>query len=155
MARTLLNDVSVEDLQEALIGPWSGASRLPSLSWDATVARNYALRASDPSGEKRGSVPGADALAFVGLSFFPVAVNSRGELQTCCVKGGWKSGRFTWPLWTPFATVDAVRSLLLDGDVGDSKPPARRARGIAVVLRSGILRSDQGGYGSFTPPEVV
>lgn len=155
MVRTLLAEVSADDLQEALVGPWTGASRLPSLSWDATVARNYALRANDPSGEKRGSVPGADVLAFIGLSFFPVTANSRVELQTCCVRGGWKTGRFTWLLWKPLATADVVRSILVDPSLEESKPHERRARGIVVVLQSAILRSEQGGYGSFTPPEVV
>jgi hypothetical protein len=31
----------------------------------------------------------------------------------------------------------------------------RLALGISVVFRSRILRTDQGGYGSFTPAEVV
>jgi hypothetical protein len=30
-----------------------------------------------------------------------------------------------------------------------------RARGVAIVLRAGITRSDQGGYGGFSPALVV
>lgn len=163
MAVQLQQEVGRKELTEALVGPWTGASKLPSLSWDATVSRLYAHRATDPSGEKRGSVPGADWLAFLGLSFFPVAARG-GRLETTGVVGRWKDAEFTWPIWTPPATARTVRSLLawsdLCEDVASERPdprrPARlRARGIAVLFRSAITRSDQGGYGGFTPARVV
>lgn len=154
MVNQLVSSVTREHLREALSGPWRGDSPLPSLSWDSTMARNYALRASDPSKEKRGSVPGAELLAFLGLPLFPIAANARLELVTACVRGGWKDASFTWPLWTPRATVTAIRSLLVE-DYGRrasfGEPRERAARGVVAVFRSNILRSDQGGYGSFTP----
>ena len=92
------------------------------------------------------------------LPLFPCVASERFELVTSGITGGWKSGRFTWPLWTPLCSLDAIRAALTDQSLTEEPGgtgSARRARGIAVVLRSAILRSDQGGYGSFTPADVV
>lgn len=142
-----------EHFVEALVGPWRRVSRLPTLKWDASAPREYALRATNPAGkgEKPQGVPGADWLAFLALAFFPIAAYKK-RLRTACVTGGWKSATFSWPLWTCPAGLPAVRSLLACWGEG-SEPMARAARGIAIVFRSRILRSDQGGYGSFSPAE--
>lgn len=146
--------VSEEDLREALLGPWSGNSTLPSMSWDATVSRNYALRSSDPSKEKRGSNPGADWLAFIGLSFTASFPNGR-RLATTGVVGGWKDSVFTWPLWTAPLSACLIRAVLAMRDLRSMPADVRRARGIGSVMAASIVRSDQGGYGSFTPSAVV
>ncbi|RME25628.1 MAG: hypothetical protein D6798_08520 [Deltaproteobacteria bacterium] len=138
-------------LRAALFGPWT-EHPVKSLSWDATVFRDYALRATDPSGEKKGSVPGVEWLAFVGLGLLPVApvTSPRGpRLVTTGCTGGWKDGQFRWPLWTVPASLDAVRSLL--ATPLPSEPDSRRRIGIGAVFQSGIERSDQGGYGRFSP----
>ncbi|MCU0649629.1 MAG: hypothetical protein MUF00_16680 [Gemmatimonadaceae bacterium] len=153
MVQSLRQGVGRHDLEEALLGPWRGASALPSLSWDATQARLYALRATNPSSEKRGSVAGANWLAFQGLAYFPVWAR-RGRLQTTAVRGGWKNAHFCWPLWEVPATSAALRSLLVC-NVASWTEAERRARGVRVVLASRIERSDQGGYGSFTPAAPV
>lgn len=142
-----------EHFVEALVGPWRRASRLPTLKWDASAPREYALRATNPAGkgEKPQGVPGADWLAFLALSFFPVAVRGK-RLATACVTGGWKRGTFSWPLWVCPAGLPAVRSLLASWGEG-AEPGARTARGVAIAFRSRIRRSDQGGYGSFSPAE--
>jgi hypothetical protein len=44
MVEGLRRGITADDVREALIGPWSNASTLPSLSWDASVTRLYALR---------------------------------------------------------------------------------------------------------------
>ncbi|MBX2813528.1 MAG: hypothetical protein KTR25_17055 [Myxococcales bacterium] len=155
-----------EHIEEALIGPWQRASKLPSLSWTGMGQRMYALRASNPSKDKRGSTPGAEWLAFLGLSFFPcvpVAGSKGPRVLTTCVRGGWKTGHFTWPLWRPNLSVKTVESLLRlakldsdsDGNLSKFSYKEREARGIDIIFRSRILRTDPGGYGSFTPPEVV
>lgn len=157
MVEVLRAGIDTESLDEALSGPWRSASKLPSLSWDSSVARVYALRASNPSGEKRGSVPAANWLAVHALSFFPVMPERhRGRLvlRTTNVALGWKDVPFTWPLWTESAGASVVASLLrLDASRWTQRE--RLALGISTVLRSRILRSDQGGYGSFSPPEVI
>lgn len=153
MVTELRRSLQRAHLEEALLGPWRGLDALPSLSWDSTVARLYALRAVNPSSEKRGSVAGANWLAVIGLSYFPVNVR-RGRLVTTGVVGGWKDGAFSWPVWSPPSTRLEVASLLR-GDVGQLSRKEREAMGITQVFRSAITRSDQGGYGAFSPAEVV
>jgi hypothetical protein len=153
MVEALRTGITEADLREALFGPWIGASTLPSLTWDATVARLYALRAGNPSKEKRGSVPAANWLGVLGLAYFPVTVE-RNRLVTTCVTGGWKDSSFTWPVWTPPATSPTIAALLRM-NVSQLRSDARDALGVSQVFSARILRSDQGGYGSFTPAEVV
>lgn len=151
MVRSLRDGVARVDVEEALFGPWRGESKLPSLSWDASVSRLYALRATDPSKEKRGSVPGADWLASVGLAMLPVAPRGS-RVVTPGVSGGWKSGTLTWVLWGVPAPRRSVQSLL----AGRVPAPAERsARNVVAVYSASILRSDTGGYGSFAPARVV
>lgn len=153
MVEELRRSITADDVTEALRGPWTNASTLPSLSWDSSVARYYALRASNPSTEKRGSVPAANWLAVIAMEFFPV-VEQHGRLVTAGVEGGWKSSTFCWPLWNRFATC-ATLSSLLRLDCREWDTAERAALGIREVYRADILRSDQGGYGSFTPAAVV
>jgi hypothetical protein len=138
---------------EALVGPWEGRSQLPSFSWDSTTARIYALRATDPSGEKRGSVAGANWLALVGVTFFPVAARGVRAPLTPCVDGGWKEAVFTWPLWTALARTATVRALLGLPRLAESAPAERRARTVAAVFQCAISRSDRG-VGGFSPAQV-
>jgi hypothetical protein len=154
MARDLYEAVTPADLEEALFGPWKYTRPLPVMGWDATAARDYALRASDPSGDKKQGVPGADLLAIRGLASLPVApIDTR--LHTTCCTGGWKTGRFRWPLWTAPLRRDTTRSLLRQDLALDAmSAPERAARGIPIVFSCGIKRSDQGGYGSFEPATV-
>lgn len=154
MVRTLQQGLNRDDFREALLGPWRNESKLPSLSWNASAPRVYAYRADNPSGEKRGSVPAADWLAFVGLRFFPVA-SKRSRLLTTCVQGGWKNSTLRWPVWTLPSTVNAVRSLLTWRGLREADSQQRSAVGVAVLYESKILRSDQGGYGSFSPASVL
>lgn len=150
----LQSGVTHDDVREALLGPWSGSSALPSMSWDSTVSRNYALRAGDPSKEKRGSNPGADWLAFIGLSFTTSVPKGR-RLETTGVRGGWKDSSFTWPLWTTPVSVPLIPALLSLAGLADLSPLVRRTRGIGAVMRCDITRSDQGGYGGFAPSAVA
>lgn len=149
MAEALRVGVCRDDIEEALQGPWRGDSSLPSLSWDAAATRYYALRARNPSGERRGSVAAANWLGVHGLEYFPVAMR-RGALVTTRVEGGWKDSVFTWPIWDTPAAHDTVRGLLRLEPSRWSRDE-RSARGVIAVLRSSIARSDQGGYGSFSP----
>jgi hypothetical protein len=153
MVEELRRGLTAEHLREALDGPWLNTAQLPSLSWDASVARLYALRAGNPSKEKRGSVPGANWLAVLGLACFPVVARGS-RLVTTCVSGGWKDGVFTWPVWSAVAESSAIASLLRL-DAASWTQPERAAYGVETVFRCRILRSDQGGYGSFSPASVV
>ncbi|HQZ40333.1 MAG TPA: hypothetical protein PLH72_14955 [Vicinamibacterales bacterium] len=149
MVQELVKHVTAEDLTEAVFEPWRYSRPLPVMGWDATSSRDYALRATDPSTDKKLGVPGADWLAIRGLSFIPAVPRGTRVVTTCC-SGGWKDGQFTWPLWTVGLTSPVIRSLLAQ-QVDQWSMPERRSRGIGVVLSSGIKRSEQGGYGSFEP----
>lgn len=153
MVEELRSGMTAADIQEALVGPWSGASTLPSLSWDSSVSRQYALRASNPSTDKKGTVAAANWLAVHALAFFPVnAIRSR--LVTAGVVGGWKDSVFSWPVWSVPMSSRSVASLLRT-DARRWSARERQAMGINGVFSTQILRSDQGGYGSFTPAAVV
>lgn len=153
MVNQLVEGVTADDIHEALFGQWRYARPLPVMGWDATSSRDYALRATDPSTDKKFGVPGADWLAVRGVGFLPTAPSGKRVFTTCCT-GGWKDGRFIWPLWTSPLGRATVRSLLAQR-VERWPAGERRARGIGAVLFSTIKRNDQGGYGSFSPAAML
>ncbi len=159
MTRSLASNVDRDRLKEAVYGPWAYDSPFPSLSWDARGERVYAVRATNPSNEKRLGVPGADWLAFRGLVFYPVGRTLNGSLRTTACDPEWKRSAFRWPLWLVPGTRDVVRSLVADSNLvsrrANIQPEALHARGILSVLQAPIRRTDQGGYGSFGAPEVL
>jgi hypothetical protein len=159
MVRELAAAVDRDRLQEAICGPWRYDSPLPSLSWDSRGERVYAVRAVNPSNEKRLGVPGADWLAFRGLIFYPVTRTSRGSLRTTACDTEWKRSAFRWPIWTGPASRYVVRSLVADPRLVSQPPRATpvdlAARGIASIRQASIRRSDQGGYGSFGAADTL
>jgi hypothetical protein len=153
MLRGLRDGLVREDFFEALVGPWQYRRTLPVLGWDSTAARDYALRASNPSFDKKAGVPGADWLAARGLSFLGVVPRGQRVVTTGCL-GEWKTGRFAWPLWhTPLDRSMVTTTLRLS--VRNMPASVRRARGICAVYECGIKRHDQGGYGSFSPSAAI
>ncbi len=161
IARELLENVDRKLLIEGLAGPWSYSSKLSSLGWDITDDRNYAIAAANPAKEKKLTNPGAEALAILGLSRHPVFGN-RDQTRTLTLgcAGPWRrNGTYTWPLWTRPATPRMVRSILAH-TTGEDDTISKRSHwyigwGISLVMRSVIRRSDQGGYGTFSPPEIA
>lgn len=150
MVNRLCAAVTANDLREAVFGPWRYERLLPVLGWDCSATRAYALRADDPSKAEKRGVPGADWLAFRGLSFIRVAPRGRQIATTGC-SGGWKNGSFCWPLWDAALTKETVQVLVQTPQLTETREAERRARGISAVFTSAIRRSDQGGYGSFAP----
>jgi hypothetical protein len=159
MVRALSSTVDRDRLREAVCGPWKYDSPLPSLSWDSRGERVYAVRATNPSKEKRLGVPGADWLAFRGLVFYPVSRTIRGSLRTTACDDGWKTSAFRWPLWALPASRNVISSLVADRNLVSQRatfqPDDLAARGILCVLQAPIRRTDQGGYGSFGAPDVL
>jgi len=153
MVNDLVQGVTADDLREALVGPWCYARPLPVMGWDATAARDYALRASNPSNDKKLGVPGVDWLAARALTCLPVAPSGARLKTTGCV-GGWKTGSFRWPIWTVPLGPSMVRTIVRM-DVPALETTARLALGVGAVFSAGIKRSDQGGYGSFTPSTPI
>lgn len=160
MARQLREGLEPADVAEALFDTWGYARALPSLKWDVTDDRVYALSASDPSREKKLTVPGAEWLALQGLTALPVFAAGRRTATTAC-GGQWKRGCLTWPLWSQPVGRRVSMTLLAHVGRGDSERCDGTYRdaldqwGVFRVLRCGIRRSEQGGYGSFSPPSVV
>ena len=156
-ARKILERVSRDDVIAGLIGPWRYDSELPTMGWDVVDDRVYALRAVDPSKDEKPTNPGPEALALLGISFYPVFAGDERTLTQGC-SGKWKRGSFSWPLWVRPMSPSAVRSVL--AQTGTAPPTSRRADVLAScsvrqVLTSTIRRSSQGGYGSFGPPRVT
>lgn len=154
MALELVGGSKEPDLYEALEGPWKKDSSLPSMCWDSTDNRNYALRASDPSKRKTG-VPGANWLAIRSLPFFLLAPTNN-MLNTSCISGGWNDKLFTWPIWKPPASRPTLESLLHLKSLPHLTDPTRYEYGICVVFQSSIRNyGNAEGYGSFTPAQSV
>lgn len=157
MARGLGQGVVADHLTEALNGPWLYRAQLPSFMWDASDDRIYALGAINPAGETKPTVPGADWLAFRGLTLVPV-VGRIGRTLTPGSGGTWKSGSWSWPLWSTPLRAAAIRVLMAqvprrhrDGAPLQWAPPI----GVFRLMRSAIVRSDQGGYGTMRAPRIV
>lgn len=154
--RIILNSVVRDDIMTGLLGPWNYARDIPSLGWDVADDRVYALRANNPSPEKKLTNPGPEALAILGLSRNPV-FPGRGRTLTQGCSGSWKAGYYSWPLWRKPATPSAVKSLLAHAynHSGESRLRWYSSWGVSMILRSPIRRSGQGGYGTFGPSEVT
>lgn len=150
----ILECVGVDELDEALFGPWKYEGVAPVLNWDIVAGeRNYALRATNPSGDKKKGVPGADWLAFRGMSAFPVVLRQK-KAATTAFEGSGKNYQFHWALWSGALDFYTMQSVV--GTRWDCKASAeRKARGIAHVLSSQVRRTDQGGYGSFLAPTTM
>ena len=152
IVKEVLEGVTIEDLKNGLTGPWVYESKLGSLMWDVVDDRNYALLSSDPSKSKKLTNPGPEALAILGLSRYPV-FGSIGRTLTQGACGTWKSGLFTWPIWTIPGSFKAVDSLL--AHIASGQVDLFHAWGIERVMQSVIRRSSQGGNGTIGPPEVI
>ncbi len=158
MAQEILCSVIEDDLNEALVGPWPYKSKLDSLMWDVVDDRIYALSASNPSTTTKYTNPGSEALAILGISTHPVFSRQDGKRTlTVGCSGGWKQGAYTWPLWLRPAGPGSVAAILAQAT--DSTPSKRSdwypSWGIFQILQSQIRRSDQGGYGTFSPPRII
>lgn len=157
MARDILQVTKRDEVVDGLTGPWTYKSKEPSLGWDVTDDPVYALRASDPSDDTKLTNPGIEALSLLGLSLYPVYASPDRTLTQGC-SGKWKNGSFSWPLWQKPATPRAVKSLLAHAyyqPATSNRDQWYCAWGVFNIFRSQIRRTDQGGYGTFGPPESM
>ena len=153
MVREIMEGVSREDLLMGLAGPWKYESKLPSLMWDVSDDRVYALSAINPSPIKKLTNPGPEALAVLGLSLHPVFAGRDQTLTQGC-SGLWKSSSYSWPIWKKPASSRMVKSLLAHAyDL--ERIQWFRSWGVFRVMNSSIRRSDRGGSGTFAPSEVI
>jgi len=151
--------VNEADLLNALEGPWANDRPLKVFSWSPKQDRSYALRAVDPSSDVKLGTPGADWLAFRGLPLLSSAPETdyvRTRIQSSGIKGGWKTGSFTYPVWPRALDEDAVRSLLRHPAlVSDDRRALETWPKSVERWTCRISRSEQGGYGAFSRPQRV
>lgn len=110
--RTLASWVTPQKVHEALFEQWTYTDTgLPTFRWDPSDMRTGAHMATDPGTTETRSVLAANALAFIGLSFFPtVPISNR--LQTSGL--GFIDGEhyLKWPIWDCPLTPDTIFALL-------------------------------------------
>lgn len=158
MARELRDGLQPDDIRLALTGPWKKRSTLPSFKWDVADDRVYALTGRNPAGEKKLTEPGAEWLALQGLAAYGVQRSATNRVAVPGASGSWKRGKWTWPLWTPALSVAAAFALVNRGDVvGPNRAPDAQLGllGVSRILSATVLRTEQGGYGSFRPSVVL
>ena len=156
IARTILRRVSSQDIVVSLSGPWPYESEVPSLGWDVTDDRQYALRAKNPSPDTKMTNPGAEALALLGLTLHPVFRGSDGTLTQGC-SGAWNSASYSWPLWSKAASPNVAKSIVAHAY---DRPASDRVRwllawGVFRILKSDIRRPAKSPYGTFSPSTVT
>ena len=152
MIRRIRDGMAAANIDEALLQPWRYDGSVPSLKWDIIDDRPYALGATDPSTTTKSTVPAGEWLALLGLSSLPVFADKT-KLATTGCKGGWKSGTFTWPNWSTPMSHRAAMSLI--GALSADKLEFLPGWSVFRLYQSAIKRSDQGGYGTFSPPLPV
>jgi hypothetical protein len=156
---SLADRVTAAHIRDALFGNWR-AEKGFSMRWDPSDAAEYALRWDDPSPRGAWAVWGANRLAAEALPCFPT-MPIRGRLQTT----GFRFNRrdrwdeFTWPIWTGFAGLDAVRALVSLGELQKDEPDRDKLRsmGIEEIYRAQRVRIGQGANFkvSFRPARAV
>lgn len=153
--RRLVDTTTVDQLREALFGPWQYGDEPPSLRWDPADDRQHALRWTDPSTDPIRTVRGANRLAIEGLSMLPV-MPVRSQPVTTGFRGRRsRDSYWTYPIWEPAVTLDVARSLLAL-DVLQVEPVNRvylSAMGVTEVYRA--QRINNGKYRNFTVGQAV
>jgi hypothetical protein len=152
----LAKETTVEQVHEALFGPWRYRDSSPTMRWDAEDDRRYALRWDEPSKDPVRTVRGANLLAVAALPLFPTVPFSTHELGTTAFKGKGSRDTFvTWPIWNGYLSPDVVCSVLELQELQDDNVTAAALvlRGIDAVYRS--QRITLGKYRNFTPSRSI
>ncbi|MBL9145342.1 MAG: hypothetical protein JNM99_16815 [Verrucomicrobiaceae bacterium] len=152
----LAKETNSEHLREALFGPWRYRDPSPIMRWDDEDDRRYALRWDEPSKDPVRTVRGANRLAIAALPLFTVVPVSSSTVATTAFRGRKSNDTFvTWPLWSGWLGIDAVRSVLSRSELQRSEvaSPQLGSLGILTVCRS--QRITLGKYRNFTPAEAL
>ena len=150
-----ISNVTIDEIKIALTNGGRKPLRQSTLKLDARDDPVYALTSEDPSKVDKFVNRGIEALTILGLSRFPV-YGKRGRTLTSGCSGKWHSGTFSWPIWEQPATTNMVRSLLAASTPYDeARSKLVASCSILKIYTSNIIRSSQGGYGTFKPAEIV
>jgi hypothetical protein len=168
----LKKSAQVSHVQDALFGEWR-REQGNSMRWDPQDAAEYALRWGDPSLDGASAVWGANLLAAEALPVFGSFAVKGCRLATTGFRTGEEWQEFSWPIWTEWAGLDVVRSLvgmrqlqlksaetkqLDDERTGKTLDRVElREMGIAEVYRSARVRIGKGANFkvSFRPAAAV
>jgi len=134
--RELCAQTTPRHLGTSLFDAWTYSDPPPSLRWDSTEYRPYALRATDPAPDQNNKVRGANRLAIEALPLFPVMPSGSRRLRLATT--GFRRHEITWPIWKTPLSQDTVRSLLALGELQDDKPDRTKLAlmGVAQAMRS-------------------
>ena len=143
--RNIIRATKADHIRKSLFEPWRYDDSVTNLTlrWDPVDDVRYALRWSNPSGDKTrksaGSVLGANRLAIEGMPMLPTMPQAGGRLATTGFRG--RSSRntyWTWPVWSVPATADTVRVILSLEELQADSPRREelQRRGIDEVYRS-------------------
>lgn len=153
--RQLTAVTEVKHLHAALFDTWTYVDPGPSLRWDPTDDRRYALRWRKPASDPLTTVRGANRLAIEALPMLPtMPVKTRLETTGFTQHKG-RGTRWSWPLWNTPIGLDEIRSLL-SHPMLQSETPDRcslLAMGVMEIYR--CQRITQGKYRNFTPAQPV
>jgi len=144
--------LSKDHVARALFQPWTYEDTRFTFRWDPSDFRPYALRARDPARDPVHPIRtewGANRLAFEALVLFPMTWS--GEAV------GFRGQELRWPLWTPPAGADVVRSLLAHPALFEPhrQEAALQALGVAVVASARRFLGERGAHVYFTPARIV
>jgi len=145
---------AAETIEEALFFPWIRQDPTPGFRWDPEEDVRYALRASDPSGEKSTTQHGANRLAALGLPVLTVVPVQRGNRVRLQVLGGSLDREFTfaWPIWREPASLAAIRAMLSHPDLRHDADSLAHlgVEQVRVARRIGVGR-----FRNFTRADVI
>jgi hypothetical protein len=144
-----------ETLEEALFEPWRREDPTPGFRWDPAEDVRYALRASDPSGEKSTTQHGANRLAVLGLPVFTAVPVQRGRRVRLKVIGTARGRDFFvyWPIWRTPASLAAIRAML--SHPGLTAEDSAEVEHLGVVQIRRARRIVVGRFMNFSRAEVV
>jgi hypothetical protein len=138
------------DSKTSLLGFSTDAEEVTGLMWEPAEQRNYALRWLNPTDDATRSVPILNALAFVGLSFFPVLPATPSD-RTAGFDG--EEDSFCWAVWTDSLNVEVVQSVLASEFVQSATGSEAQARGIVARFQAEVITADKRNY--FAPSRPV
>lgn len=150
----LAEETTESHLAQALFSLWRYSDPGPSLRWDPTDDRRYALRWGEPSGDPVRTVRGTNRLAVEALPLLPVMPVGR-SLETTGFSQRRGEVRWTWPIWEGFLDLDTMRSLLALQELQQPQPSREQLGRIGVIEVYRSMRITQGKYRNFTPAVPV
>jgi hypothetical protein len=154
--RELIETTDRAHLEEALFGTWLYRDKKPSMRWDPSDDRRYALRDSDPSNTGKNpilTVRGANRLAVEALALYPVIPAQRDTETRGFIRRG-PRWMFSWPIWNGAIGISSVKSLVAHPALSKPEPDSDQLRALGVVE---VFRSERttSYYSNFYPAKAL